>query len=123
LTGSAALAAGLTTAAGATAAIGGGIVAGGALGYIFREEIANWLYGTGGSRGVQGLGTATPTPLLNGLQNGATSKATTNNVKFESIVTIDGAQDPAAVGKQVSDAQRGQLEQFFQGQALEAGAM
>lgn len=122
LSGGAALAAGLTTAAGATAALGGGALLGAGIGYLFREQIANWIYGTGGESGTRGLGPATPTPLLSSLQRGA-GRQTTNHVNLQSSITIDGAQDPAEVGKQVADAQRGQLEQFFQGHALEAGAM
>lgn len=122
LSGAAALAAGVGTAG---LAAGGAALAGvGAAGlsWAYREELAKWMYGIGDSSGERGLGPATPTPLLAGMQ-GATNRATTNNVKMESNITITGAEDPAAVGKQVSDAQRGQLEQFFQGQALEAGAM
>lgn len=122
LTGTAALAAGLTTAAGGAAALGGGALLGAGIGYIFREEIANWLYGTGGVQGTRGLGAPTPTSTLTGLQ-GATAKATTNNVRFESAINIDGANhDPNEIARSVSDQQRGMMEQFFQSSALETGA-
>jgi hypothetical protein len=109
--------------AGGAAAIGGGVAVGAGIGYIFREEIANWLYGTGGEQGTRGLGAPQPTAAMNAL-TGATARANTQNqVRFDSQIHIDGANhDPNEIARNVADSQRGMMEQFFQGQALEAGA-
>jgi tape measure domain-containing protein len=112
------------------AAGGAALVGVGAAGasYAYREELANMMLGWFGQRDDQsmtrGLGTASPTPALQGLA-GATARANTNNnVRFESHVNIDGSgNDPNAIGRAVSDSQRGMMEQFFQNQALESGAM
>lgn len=129
LTGLAALKAGLGAvtlgAAGAFLAAAGGL---GAAGYSYanREEYANKMLGWWGNdqqAAQRGLGPASPTALTSGLQ-GATARAnTTNQVRFDSQIHIDGTgQDPNAIGRAVGDQQRGMLEQFFQSQALEAGA-
>jgi tape measure domain-containing protein len=109
-------------AAGGAALVGVGAAA---VSYAYREEIANWMLGLIGNKdqaAQRGLGAPQPTAALNGLQ-GATAKATTNNVKFESSINIDGANhDPNEIARTVSDGQRGMMEQFFQSQALESGA-
>jgi hypothetical protein len=124
-TGLAALTGGLGVAgaaAGGAALLGVGAAV---AGYAYREEIANWMLGLIGNKdqvAQRGLGAPQPTSTLNGLQ-GVTAKATTNNVKFESSINIDGANhDPNEIARTVSDSQRGMMEQFFQSQALEQGA-
>lgn len=111
--------------------LGGGLALAGAgvglgaaaAGYVWREEIANWMYGTGGEQGTRGLGAPTPTGTLNALQGATAQARPNNNVKFDSQIHIDGTgHDPNEIARQVGDQQRGMLEQFFQGQALESGA-
>lgn len=123
--GAAALAAGLGTAgmaAAAGAAVGIGAAA---AGYIWREEIAKWMYGDAQNQASErGLGTAAPTPLLTGMQRAANSPSRTNNVRMESNIVINGAEkDGKELAREVNEGQRGMLEQFFQSQALEQGAM
>lgn len=119
-TGLAALTAGLGAAG--LAAGGAALVGVGAAGasWAYREELAEMLYGYGGSKGERGL---QPTAVTTGLQQVASARPTTNHVKFESSINIDGSgNDPNQIARTVSDSQRGMMEQFFQGQALEQGA-
>jgi tape measure domain-containing protein len=122
-TGLAALAGGLG-AGGAGALMGGGLIAAG-LGYYFREEIAKWMYGDAENQTHErGIGLPAPTPLLTGMQRSANSPSRTNNVRMESNIVINGAEkDGQQLGREIQEHQRGQLEQFFQSQALEQGAM
>ena len=125
-TGLAALTAGLGAAG--MAAGGAALLGVGAAGasFAYREELANMMLGWFGRDDqamTRGLGPASPTPALQGLA-GATARANTNNVRFDSQIHIDGTgQDPNEIGRAVSDSQRGMMEQFFQNQALESGAM
>jgi hypothetical protein len=126
-TGAAALVAGVGGAAG-VAAIGAAAagVGAAAAGYIWREEIAKWMLGTRDDQATtRGLGgDATATPTLTGLQRAAVAPNRTNNVRMESNITINGAdKDGKELAREVHEGQRGMLEQFFQSQALEQGAM
>jgi hypothetical protein len=113
----------------ASLGLGGGLAAGGALlgvgalaySIANREEIAKWMYGGEGAKGERGLGLPSPTSTM--AQFSAARPQTTNQVRFESTINIDGANhDPNEIARNVSDQQRGMMEQFFQSQALESGA-
>lgn len=127
-TGLAALTSGLGTAG---LAAGGGALAGvglAGLSYAFREELAQWGLDTFAARDDQqatrGLGPAVPTEAAKNLAANGAQKTTTNQVKFESAIHINGdGKDSATIARDVSNAQKGMLDQFFQTQALEAGAM
>jgi len=126
-TGLAALTAGLGTAG---LLAGGGALAGlglAGLSYAFREEIAQWGLDTFAARDEQqttrGL-RAVPTDAAKNLAANGAQKTTNNQIKFESAIHINGdGKDSAAIARDVGQAQKGMLEQFFQSQALEAGAM
>ena len=96
---------------------------------MWREEIANWLHDSFLKRDDQattrGLPDAQPTPTLTGIQRAATQPPSrTNNVRMESNITINGAdKDGKEIAREVSESQRGMMEQFYQTQALEQGAM
>lgn len=136
--GTAAVAGGTTAAIGTAAAVGasaaiasgvGAVLAGGAIGYYFREELAKWMYGTRADQTQQrGLVAydamnATPTAALQNLQR-ASNRQTNNNVTLQTTVNIEGAEkDANQLGKDIAESHRDSMEQFFQSQALEAGAM
>lgn len=137
--GAAALAAGIATWAGtsvAAASVGAiaaailpGLLALGA-GIYWREEIAKFMLGKAPEeathRGLDASDIPAPTPVLTGMQRaaaGAQQRGTTN-VQLHTTVNIDGKdKDAAELGRDVGEHQRGVLEQFFQSQALEQGAM
>jgi hypothetical protein len=111
---------------GAGALMGGGLALAG-LSYYFREELANFgLSFFDREEAVskeRGLGT-TSTPTLTGLQRAAANPNRTNNVRMESNVVINGAdKDGKEIAREVTESQRGMMEQFYQTQALEQGAM
>jgi hypothetical protein len=123
-TASTAAALGVSGAALGAGAIGlAGLAGAGAI-IAYREEIAKWMFSERNDDPARrGLGPATPTQALANLQNANGRAPTTNNVRFESSINIDGANhDPNEIARNVSDQQRGMMEQFFQSQALEQGA-
>jgi tape measure domain-containing protein len=131
-TGGAALVAGLggaaTLAAAGAAAAGIGAAA---AGFIWREEIAKWMYGKRddqtSQRGLTALDAfnSTPTPTLAGLQKqAAMPRTTTNNVQIPINVHVDGTgKDGAELGKDIAEHANDGIQQFWQSQALESGAM
>lgn len=130
-TGAAVLATGLGTA-GALAA-GGALIGVGAAaaGYYFREEIAKWMLGSREDqtqqRGLvaQDAFSSSPTAALTSFQKQALQPRTvTNNVQPQITVNIDGTgKDAAELGKDIAEHANDGIQQFWQSQALEAGAM
>jgi hypothetical protein len=116
--------------AAAAAAAGGALlgIASLAAGIVWREQIAQWMLDTFAPRADQqnfrGLQPPQPTEAAKNLAANGGQRATTNQVKFESAIHINGdGKDSATIARDVSNAQKGMLYQFFQTQALEAGAM
>lgn len=117
------------------AAILPGLLALGA-GIYWREEIAKFMLGTrsdqASHRGLdssdleaQNALATTPTATLTGIQRSAANQQRGNTtVELHTTVNVDGnGKDGAELGRDVGEHQRGVLEQFFQSQALEQGAM
>jgi len=108
----------------------GAVLAGGAIGYIFREQIAKWMLGDAENQTQQrGLTSydamnSSPTTTLSGLQKQLGNRVTTNNIQPTINVHLDGAgKDGAELGKDIAEHANDGIQQFWQSQALEAGAM
>jgi hypothetical protein len=118
---------GVGAAAAAGLAVAG--VAAAAAGYVWREEIAKWMLSPRTDATSRGVGesdtmSATPTATLTNLQRAAANRTQNTNVELHTTVNIDGSgKDGEQLGKDIAEHQRDGLEQFFQSQALEQGAM
>lgn len=104
------------------------------------EDFGRWVYdkfhGTGveragdvrgvssGDMAMQNAFGSTATPTLTGLQKQATApRSTTNNFQVPMTINIDGTgKDGAQLGKDVAAHANEGIQQFWQSQALEAGA-